>query len=272
MITGAPANIQSLVGHVPIAKGGVLSVAKVIDVSGHPLLGAVYQTDACSPAAVWDEFCTEAGVQFPSYVPPATGEKEFDDAPSLVENIAAFAIYAGVDCDLPNIAEASASALRRLAYNERVLFDDEFIAAIAGGSPTSLGATQSSLPKAVGAAEHYLATVYGGVGAILAPVRVVTQMCGAHLVYRDELDGGLYTCQGTPVAGYAVGTPVDTGANAIYATGRIVVLRQAEPIVRTSPPQQLADGTWKGYRAIAERIYIPLVECALGLINFDDVP
>jgi hypothetical protein len=218
--------------------------------------GAEYVTDACADAEIIEEFCgTDLAL-------------EPTDEPNLVEGMP-FAISASVSCDIDTLERHRARAARILMYDERRLVDAQFEAA-ALATTTSIGANQTSIVKAVGAAEHFLAGSYGGLGVILAPVHAVTAMCAANIVCRNELDGRLYTCQGTPVAGLAVGAAVNAGVIPIYATGRITLLRG--PVNMYDAPSSFDGTEWLPPRAIAQRIYVPLVECVAGEIGWDDTP
>jgi hypothetical protein len=235
--------------------GGVMSVANVVDTSGHELMGAIAETDACATAQEWAEWCDMT----------PTGRKLFDSAPDFVTGDP-FVVYAGVSCDLQRLPESKARAERRLAMVESRMVDLHIDAMLAtDGDVVDLGGPMS-LGEAIGVAEAFAATVYGGAPTLLVP-RVVVP-CGAAGTLHPNLDGTLATLAGSPVAPLTtpITVPVTAPVATLYVTGQITLLRS--PVASFSVPQQIADdGTFEPMRALAERIYVPVFDCLVAKVE-----
>jgi hypothetical protein len=236
-----------------VAQGGVLRAARVIDSTDpHDMLGAEYVTDACAEINVWEEYCT---------LNPAS-PKVFDDDPGLVVGDP-FTLYAGVSCNLQRLDEGLTRARNRLDFGERAGVDLAVTAAIAALPPVDLGGP-FSIGEAIGLAENYAGLVYGGVPTILIPRPVV--VCGClNGAISTGLDGSLTTCQGSRVANYVVSQP-PPATLVLYVTGQITLLRSAVMALST-PQQPLGDGTYEPPRALAERTYVPLIECLAAQVE-----
>lgn len=229
-----------------VARGGVMSVASVVDDPDvHALMGALYLTDACATAEEWDEWCTMT----------PSSPKVFDTGPDVVEGDP-FVVYAGVSCDFQKMDEAKARARKRFEYAERRMVDRAVAAWLAANADTIPG-TGASITEAVGAAEQYAAEAYGGVPNVLMSIAMTACACHAHVVY-PALNGALSTCQGSRVANLAVDT--DT----VYVTGQITLLRGPVEVIAVP---SLGGTNAAPPRALAERIYVPLMECVAGKID-----
>lgn len=251
MISGARNYVS--VPAVEVALGGVLRVARVIEVSDpHDLLGAEYETDACAEANVWDEFCTDNPV----------GTKLFDEGPDLVEGDP-FAVYAGVSCQLAHLDVSKARAERRLAYGESRLVDAHICDWLATNSVDVGTTTAAKIEDAIGMLENYAATVYGGAPTLLVPRRLVPLACRQGLIVTG-FDGALTTCQGSRIANVACGDA--DGPWTVYATGQITLLRGAVVSFATSQ-QPVSTTVTNPARALAERLYVPLIECLAARVE-----
>jgi hypothetical protein len=253
MITGARAFIE-LPSPTPLG-GGVVSVARVIDTSGHELMGVEGLTDACATAEEWSEWCTTT----------PTGRKIFEGAPELVAGDP-FAAYAGVSCDLQRLAEAETRARRRLELAESRAVDQHIDALLAAdGDVVALGGP-FPLDEAIGVAEAFAATVYGGKPTLLIPRLVVP--CGGFTTFESSPGGTLTTVTGSLVAPLttAITVPVTAGPVTMYVTGQITLLRG--PVNSFSVPQQvLENGDFAPMRALAERIYVPVFDCLVAKVE-----
>ena len=252
MITGA----RSYIDAPPVTPlgGGLLAAARVIDTTGHELMGAHYVSDACADVEEWEEWCANAPV----------GRKLFDEASEVVEGDP-FAVYAGVACHLQSMSEASEAATRRLALAEGRRVDLKVRAALEAAA-VDLGGP-FPVNEAIGVAEAYMATVYGGVPTLLVPRLFVPCACGCGAL-KNNLDGTLTTCQGSLVANVTtpITAPVVAPSETIYVTGQVTLLRS--PVNAISVPQQVADdGTYEPARALAERVYVPLFECVVAKVE-----
>lgn len=238
-----------------VARGGILRTARVVDVTDpHDLLGAQYLTDACAGGQVWEEFCTMN----------PTAAKVFDEGPDVVQG-EPFVVYAGVQCTLQDLDEAKTRARRRLDYSERHQID-LLVQAWLDGEAIDLGAGPYPVHQGVGMLEGYAAALYGGVPTLVLSTGAVACMCGAGCSVITDLTGRLTTCQGTPIANVSL-DPNDVGATSTaYVTGQITLLRG--PVESISVPQQpKGDGTYEPPRALAERIYVPLIECLAAKVE-----
>jgi hypothetical protein len=253
MITGA----RTFIDAPPVTPlgGGVLAAARVISTTGHALMGAQFLSDACGgPLEEWDEWCENNPV----------ARKLFDGSYELVEGDP-FLVYAGVDCALDGVAEAKTRATNKLTLNEGRNVDTHVLE-LAEAEANDLGGP-FPLNEAIGVAEAYAATVYGGKPTLLIPRLVVPCACGSNLLHTN-LDGTLTTCSGSlvaPVTTPVLG-PVTSAVSTIYVTGQITLLQGA--ISAFSVPSQLhGDGTFAPARALAERIYVPLLDCFVAKVE-----
>lgn len=253
MITGA----RSYIDAPPVIPlgGGVLAASRVVETSGHELMGAQFISDACAELGPeWTEWCDNN----------PTGRKLFDGSYNLVEGDP-FLVYAGTDCVSETVAESKARATARLELLEgrdvdakvRALMD---VDAVDLGGPFPIN-------QAIGVAEAYMATVYGGQPTILVPRLFVPCACGDGAL-RNNLDGTLTTCGGSLVANVTtpIVAPFVADSETIYVTGQITLLRG--PITAISVPSQaLTLGAFAPARALAERIYVPLFECVVAKVE-----
>lgn len=252
MIAGA----RTFIDAPPVTPlgGGVLAAARVVTGAPHDLMGAQFETEACATIEEWTEFCTMT----------PTARKVFDGSYTLVEGDP-FAVYAGTDCATDSIEEAKARAVRRLELLEGRSVDLN-VATLMEADAVDLGGP-FPLNQAIGVAEAYMATVYGGVPTLLIP-RVVVPCACTNGTLRANLDGSLATCQGSLVANIttAIDDPYVADSETIYVTGQITLLRG--PIGAYSVPSQIAaDGTFAPARALAERIYVPLFDCVVAKVE-----
>ena len=236
--------------------GGVTSIARVIDTSGHELMGAEAQTDACATAEEWAEWCTMT----------PTGRKLFDGPPEFVVGDP-FAVYAGVACDLQRLDESKARAEKRLAFAESRAVDLHIDALLAADADVIDLGGPFPLAEGIGIAEAFAATVYGGKPSLLIPRAVIE--CGGFTSFESSPGGLLSTVVGSRVAPLttAVVVPAVSGPVTMYVTGQIVLLRG--PVLSVSVPQQV-DGLGPDFapmRALAERIYVPIFDCLVAKVE-----
>ena len=234
--------------------GGVLSVANIIDYSDpHLGLGAEYLTDACAEGGIWDEFCYSVDqnlCQGVTPTPPVGGYKNLDEQPDLTEGDP-FAVYAGVECSTPGEMPDEARARDRLGYVESRQVDQRVW--VQAGTD-ALPLTGGTLLQAVAEAEDMAAQEYGGVATLLVPRGLVTCGYSNDIFVWDGVEQVHKTHQGTLVANVAV------VAEEIRLTGRITLARGS--VMTTSAPETIRpDGTCDPRRALAERIYVSLLEC-----------
>jgi len=254
MITGARTWVE-LPPPEPLG-GGVLSVARVIDTSGHELMGVEGQTDLCATAEEWTEWCT---------VTP-TGRKIFEDTGEYFWGDP-FAIYAGVSCDLQTLESSKTRAETRLGYGEPRAIDQAIDAMLTVSSEVVDLGGPFPLAQGIGAAEAFAATYYGGRPTLLIPRLMIP--CGGFGQFESSPGGTLATVAGSLVAPLttAVAIPVDPLTPVVlYVTGSIVIYRG--PVQSVSVPQQIFDnGTFAPMRALAERVIVPVFDCLVAKVE-----
>jgi hypothetical protein len=254
MITGARTWVD-LEAPEPLG-GGVLSVARVVDTTGTALMGVEAETDACATAEEWAEWCTMT----------PTGRKLFESAPDYVVGDP-FALYAGVSCDLQRLEESKTRAEARLDYGESRGVDQHIDAQLAADADVVDLGGPFGVAEAVGIAEAFAATVYGGKPTLLIPRQVIP--CGGTTVFESSPGGTLTTLTGSRVAPLttAVAVPTVSGPVTMYVTGQITVLRG--PVLSVSVPQQINGNgpTFAPMRALAERIFVPVFDCLVAKLE-----
>jgi len=178
------------------------------------------------------------------------------EQPDLVQG-SPFAVYAGVDCPSVgmNDSEAIARARRRLAYIEGRWVDRRVQAMILAVGDSL---TDGTLLDMMMEAETIAAENYGGYATIMLTKPMTLCAWSQRLIERAG-DGSLVTPNGTRIANVA-GIP--GSAFNIYLTGQITLL-EGPVIDRITPEVTLPDGTCVGRRALAERVYVPLIECLM---------
>lgn len=247
----------------PVARGGFLAAANVVDLSDgdHALMGAEYLTNACTfGAAQWTgEWCRD---DFPSQceepTTPIAAPKGFLAGYTTHVTGDPFVLYAGDQCDLATLAERLESATASFNYGERRGVDAA-MAAWLNTIDTEVDATASTPNCLIGEMEAWLAGNYGGEGILAMAIPTVTQALGLGYLRNDG--GTVRTPLGTPVAAY-VPSALSPSYDA-WALGQLTLLRG--PLhTYTVPPMIREDGSCAPARALAERIYVPLVECAVG--------
>lgn len=252
MITGSMTYIDA--PPVTPLGGGVLAAARVIPTTGHALMGAQFLSDACAQVEEWEEWCTNA----------PTGRKLFDGDYEVVEGFP-FLVYTGVDCVMQGLDEAKTRATNRLTLNEGRAVDRN-VMALAEDTAVDLGGP-FPVAEAIGVAEAYAATVYGGRPTLLIPRLFIPCGCSSNLL-KPNLDGSLTTCAGSIVGNVTtpITEPVVTDSATIYVTGQITLLQGSITAISV-PSQPRGDGTFAPARALAERIYVPLLECLVAKVE-----
>jgi hypothetical protein len=178
------------------------------------------------------------------------------EQPELIESQDAFAVYAGVDCNAIGMPDADtvARARRRLEYIEGVQVDLHMQAVL---STISDPLTSGDVGTMIAEADLISRMEYGGYATILLSVDLAVHAAAGQYVFRAP-DGGLETVNGTRVAGIAWDPAIS--AENFFLTGQITMIQG--PIQdHIVPETMLPDGTCVGRRALAERIYVPLIDC-----------
>ena len=257
-ITGARAYVE-----VPAPQprlGGLFSVARVIPVSGHELLGAEYQTDACTPAKHWS--AGNCGYGFPASPCNPDGEPTLKEFRGLTDvHGDPFTIYDGIDCELLGNSAGFGSRVRAalgLKEPKAVETHVQTLLKAASGAPVTTG----NVAKQIAAAEEWLAENYEGQGIIHMSRGLAAMACAAQVLVPG-LDGTLATCQGTPIAN---GAGYSTLADSLIVSGQVTLL-QGPIEARDVPQMDNGDGTCSPPRSLAERTYVALIECGAQQID-----
>lgn len=266
---------------VEVCSSGFLAGASVIDVpmGDHRLLGAEYITHACAEGKEWQDFCYVVanmgacdgdGTDAPD--PPVGGLKQFGD-PTLVEG-SPFGVYEGFDCRMGSDEADQSAAEDRLSYAEARRVDYAVRTVLAN---EAIAATFSpgSLFDVFGALEDQLAASYGGCGYIVMSRSMASCAYANQLIDRN-LDGTLTSVNGTRIINAAYSGPFDPSAGQlIYAVGQVTLYRGPVSSI-VVPEVQQPNGVCNPRHALAERIYVPLIECpvieATAYCDPTDVP
>lgn len=243
----------------PVAAGGFLTAANVVDLTDgdHALMGAEYSTDACGAVTEWTAAwcvdpipaqCTDPGA--------AANPKVFTEARQWVSGDP-FTFYAGSACDIDTLEGRLASATAAFNYGERFGVDQAMAAWLTTvDTETSIA---GDIDCALGQAENWLAANYGGVGLVALPIPAVVPALASGSLRRTD-SGRIITALGTTVAAYIELGPAPMDA---WVMGQLTLLRGPLKSYSVSPMVR-SDGTCEPARALAERSYVPLVECAVG--------
>jgi len=242
-----------------VNQNGYLGNVPVIPAGPHDLMGSEYLTHACATGETWTDLCYNANLtpcDESPVTPPAGGFKTFAQ-PELVEG-SPFAVYDGVECDGLTIgADDLAGAETRLAYSEGRQVDYNVRAVL----ETLVTANLGTLPIATTIAlfEEYTSALYGSYGVISLPRGLVVHARSQDLIF-DAPGGGLQTVTGTTVVPTAQEVPGDP--TIAYLSGRITLI-QGTVQSRVAPAVTRPDGSCDPQRALAERMYVPLIECTV---------
>jgi len=178
------------------------------------------------------------------------------EQPELIQSEDAFAVYAGVDCNAIGMPdpEAIQRARLRLSYVEGAQVDLHMQAVL---TTVGLPLTTDDVGGMIAAADLIAATEYGGYPTILMSRDMLVHAFAGEYVTRAP-GGGLETVNGTLVAGIAWDPAI--GPENFFLVGQIALVQG--PIQDHIVPETvLPDGTCVGRRALAERIYVPLIDC-----------
>jgi hypothetical protein len=263
-ITGARSYVEV---PAPAPKvGGLYAVARVIDSADpHDLLGAEYETDACTPAQHWS--AGNCGYGYPATpcnpTPnPAATNKTFHGTTLVTGD--PFTVYDGIDC---NLMGAPADHYEGRVRDGLALKEPKQVEAHVAGLLLALDATSTaatSIADAVAQAEGWLAANYEGQGVIHMSRVTAALACAADVV-AVGIDGTLATCQGTPIAnGAGYGSVLAVGA--VIASGQVTIIRG--PVDVRSTPGQNVGAACEPPRALAERTFVPLIECGASRYTY----
>jgi hypothetical protein len=247
--------------------GGLFAVARVIDTTDpHDLLGAEYQTDSCLPAQHWS--AGNCGYGYPESLcnpdpDPVATLKTLRGIGTLVTGDP-FTVYDGIECEPIGYAseELAAKAKASLLLKEAVQVEKHIEALImAMDTDITPSGTPVDIVAAVGLLEEWLDVNYAGLGMMHMARKYATWAINANVVGAG-LDGTLATIQGTPVANAAGYAPTD---QIIGATGQITLLRG--PVMVNYAPPVVNGLTCEPPRVVAERTFVPLIECGAATVK-----
>lgn len=259
VITGARSYVD-----VPAPEpktGGVLATVRVIDVADpHALLGAEYQTDACYAVSEWLSNCGNYpdSICDPPVVPGTWDVKDFHGLKMVTGD--PFSLYDGIECSTPGHShtEEEGRVTASLALKESRGVEERLSVIFAAWSGAyTIGV--SGIVNGVAAMEKWLEENYAGQGFISMTREMATRAVAADVV-AVGIDGRLATVTGTPVV-LGIGD-----SDTIFASGQITVLR-GPVMVNSVPAMNLGTGECAPARVLAERTYVPLVECGVAIAN-----
>lgn len=258
---GTAKTYKQLAAPVP-HQGGYLGSVNVVPADAHDLMGVEYLTDACAPGQVWAELCYNANQNFCSgdaVTEPTDGYKVFGQ-PELVEG-EPFAVYEGAECDgLITEQEAMERAAARLGYAESRQVDYAIDTWLAANVDQDLGS--GTLKALIMRFEDFASASYGGYPVVSMRRSLVTRAVAERLVFPSP-NGGFQTALGAlvvPTAEAAASYGDDTD---IYVTGQITLV-QGQVIQKMVSEVVRPDGSCDPARGLAERMYVPLVECMVA--------
>lgn len=268
VLTGARTRVT--LAPPPVAKRGILSVARVVPASPHELLGAEALVDWCGPfASRWTEaWCTTSiAAQCPAVTPAAAGEgKWFEDRTAWIEGDP-ITLYAGSDCPTDTLAERENKAARAMDYGEGPALDIALQEWMDAQWALDVENPPAGFPFdvecGIGVMDAIIAGNYGGQGVLWLPIPLIATAYGRGVCYR-ELDGTLHTPADNLVAPVLARESLTGGTTAFqaYATGAVTLL-QGPVKTYSVPPMVASDGSCAPARALAERVYVPLIECTI---------
>lgn len=256
---------------VPVHERGILKVADVIAATDHALIGVETVTDACAEGAVWDDICyTTDGVFCGPGITAPTLTKTFEGVDTLEGS--PFTVYAGVDCRRLGVpSDEESRARKRLAYSEGRLVDYHVQELLDAGALDLTPTPGTSVPiaEAVGILEDYASQVYGGVPYIHGVQSTIA--CGHAESVFDMVGGEIRTLNGSVVSNLHTPAPVPA-TKYLYVTGYVRLFQG--PVITFDVPEVVReDGAGLPVcdpaRALAERIYIPLIECLAARVEVD---
>jgi hypothetical protein len=234
--------------------GGLFSVATVIDVTDpHILMGAQALTTACEPASIWEHVCP---ILFPATCAGASNPSGY--AKKVAHGLEVvtgdpFTVYDSIDCK--DKADYTDEVRAGLALKEQKAVEKHMLALL---NAATSGGTPGNITEAVAQAEEWLGDNYEGLGVIHMGLKEAVHAAAAEVI-APALDGSLATVLGTPVvAGSGYKT---AGSGVIFASGQIVLYRG--PVMAQQVPgvQGPTKADCHPARALAERTYVPLIEC-----------
>lgn len=248
---GAPVSIAGARAYVDVGtakprKRSLLDAANVIPVTDpHVLLGAEYESVLCGDIGTIATNCGTPANKTPSPIVNVTGD------PFAVYNVIECAPFGHTPEEMLRMAEEA------LPYKEPTGVE-AYLGALLSSAAASAG-TPTTNAGAVGLLDQWLLDNWNGQGLILASGVAASVMLGAHAVTYEN--GVLYTAGGTEVVVGAFGA-----ANTAYAVGRVTLLKG--PVFSAMAPITLSTGAPVNLsRALAERTWVPLVECSPGKVT-----
>lgn len=245
----------------PPRKGSLLDVATVRDVAHTTAaLGAQWDAEVCGNVSSYEP--TVECLDLPG---PATKTV----IGVSIQAATPFVVYAVVACGMLVGNDRYAKRARALMDGRESFGVEERLSKrwVADATGTYV-TTPLTIVEAIGAAEDLLATNYAGSGIIhLTPIQA-TRAAAAHLLTWDAVPGELTTLLGTRVAvgaGYKAASGTIHGSTTptatqgwLFVTGWITLDRS--PLVEATADDLIENTRY----ALAERSYLPFVDCFVG--------
>jgi hypothetical protein len=242
----------------PKRSTDLLSIANVVDMAdGTWEMGVQWDLDSCGEVGSYDGICMPSG--------------ETKDFTGLVvgEGLP-FVVHAGVECGMFSREREIAAARARLAAHEATEVEKRLVDRYIVHPAAQIDSDAKEMPAALGLLEDLIAE-YGFEGIIQMPPSVAALAAQKGLLFREG--GRTVTYLGTPIAtghGYTrrMRVPVGNGTGTdvtptdsqgwIWVTGAIELMRG--PVKVT----EAVDTATNVRMVLAERIYVPKIDCLIG--------
>jgi hypothetical protein len=233
-----------------------------------------YTTAATQTITLTDEAGTEITLTVDSGSTDTTTVNS--DTKTLTEGVPTVSgdpvgIYSLFGCRMVGqFASAQATAVTMLTRGEPRAFERYFWNTVLAGATDLSGASPASVTTGLAVLEDWAAQHYAGVPVIHATRRVGSLLASKAAIDRHGTH--LESVLGSRIAaggGYSLtgvgpdGSPAPTDTAWLYASGAVVI-RRSTAIVQSAPELANPDNS---FVALAERVYVPTVECFTAAIK-----
>lgn len=250
----------------PPRKGGLLDVATVIDrPDGIWAMGQQWDSEVCGAIGSYD---SDACLVFPD------GQTK-DVVGIAADEALPFVTHAVVACGLLVGADRYAQHARALLdSHESNAVEDRLANRWIDDTTAQFVTTPHNIVESFAVLEG-LGALYGAAPIIHLTPEWATRAAAAHLLTWDAIPGELTTMLGTRVAvggGYRGPSQDNHGATTPAADQGWLFVTGWVTLERGPVTEAVADDVVKNTRyALAERIYIPFVDCLVGAVLADSV-
>lgn len=270
-----PSNIRQYVEAIPGTPlpHGLVSAATVVEATNpHEMLGVEWEPLTCGMAGTTD-WCVDGEGEGEG---EGDGEKDFDQPG--VETAGPVTVYYGTRCPPVGIGfeDARNRATAGLLLGEQKALESWFWTNVLSVRiEEDLTPPSGPIPivPALGMLEQHLAENYAGVGVIHAPVGL-----GAWIPRLRHEGARLTTKVGNRVvlgAGYGISVGAinyETNVAWLYASGPVILRREPSPTTLPGNESESVNIVVNDRVILAERTWVPAVECTVQAIRVDITP